>query len=81
MRPVKQGRSTGFELPGRRVARRLRARSRADPIGAEPQYDCSVYGDCLLLRGPGRDVTDPSGRHRRGEGSAGAKVGRVHAPR
>ena len=23
-------------------------------------------GDCLLLRGPGRDVTDPSDRHRGG---------------
>jgi integrase len=27
---------------------------------------CDVLGNCLLLRGPGRDVTDPSGRHRRG---------------
>ena len=25
-------------------------------------------GDCLLLRGPGRDVTDPSDRHRGGGG-------------
>ena len=26
---------------------------------------CDLYGDCDLLRGPGMDVTDPSGRHRR----------------
>ena len=25
-------------------------------------------GNCLLLRGPGMDVMDPSGRHRRGQG-------------
>ena len=37
-------------------------------------------GDCLLLRGPGRDVMDPTAGTLRGGGSAGAKVGRVHAP-
>ena len=35
-------------------------------VGGVVRHDCDVYGDCLLLRGPGRDVTDPSGRHRRG---------------
>jgi len=25
---------------------------------------CDVFGNCLLLRGPGRDVMDPSGRRR-----------------
>ena len=38
--------------------------------------DCSVYNDCYLPRGPGRDVTDPRADTRRGWGPR-VEVGRV----
>jgi hypothetical protein len=48
---------------------------------------CDVFGNCLLLRGPGRDVTDPTGRHRGGpwEGldqtpKAAARFGAIEMP-
>jgi hypothetical protein len=42
---------------------------------------CNLYGDCDLLRGPGMDVTDPSTRHRLGEGPrAEVRGGWIFAP-
>ena len=37
---------------------------------------CDVLGNCLLLRGPGRDVTDPRADTRQGW-VRGAEVGRL----
>ena len=61
---------TEFELRG---VWRLRAARRV--VGVVVQHDCDVYGDCELLRPDQRDPTDPSGRHRRGQGPQ-AEVGR-----
>ena len=50
----------------------------AGVIGDVTDHDCDVFGNCPLLRGPGRDVTDPSGRRGGGWSPPGAAGGVDH---
>ena len=53
-------------LPGTTTGRKIPNHPAAAAVGAAVVEDCSVYSDCYLLRGPGRDVTDPRADTRRG---------------